>query len=273
MRKLLIIIVGIVVVGIALLLIGGAIVKHGTTPRDSDSAADGPLLTANFVDLDQIAAMTKFRSCQGHLVVPQDDSEPRSNMKHYFYLKQAFTGAQGLVPLYAPFNGYVTDILAEDQDFSDRNPASRDVSLGTRKGLLARTDWQFTFLHIVPVESLKEGNAVTAGDLLGHVSLEKIPPYYAFDVTYSKMGGPSKSIDGWRSPYAALDSVFNHMDATVLADYQQRFGASSSDDFSVNPQARAAAPCQYQGNGPMFSNSRESPAWADDWLGTIEDAV
>ena len=278
MRKKIFLIIGIVVGIVVLFLIGGEVVKRQTGLHEQAGRTDSgateqiPTITANFVNLDQIAAITKFRSCQGHIVVPQDGSETRSNMKHYFYLKKEFTKEQGQVPLYAPFDGYVTDIFDGDGEFSDRNPASRDVSLGTKKGFTARSAWALTILHIVPVETLKEGDAVKAGDLLGYVSLELIPPYFAFDVTYAKMGTMPKQIDNWRSPYKALDSVFNHMNSTVLAEYDKRFGMGTAQDFSVAKAMRDASPCQYGEDGRQFSRQLNKD-WDNDWIGNLDDAV
>lgn len=278
MGKKIFLVVGIVVGVVILFLIGGEVVKRQTGSRgqtqstDSTTTEQMPTITANFVNLDQIAAITKFRSCQGHIVVPQDGSETRSNMKHYFYLKKEFTKEQGQVPLYAPFDGYVTDIFDGDGEFSDRNPASRDVSLGTKKGFTARSAWAMTILHIIPVETLKEGDAIKAGELLGHVSLELIPPYFAFDVTYAKMGTMPKQIDNWRSPYKALESVFDHMDKNVLAQYDARFGVGAAQDFSVAKATRDASPCQYGEDGRQFSRQLNKD-WNNDWLGNLEDAV
>lgn len=272
MGKKVLIIGGIVLGVLILFLIGGTVIKRQIGLQEGGNSAAAPAVTANFVELDKIAAITKFRSCQGHIVVPQDGTETRSNMKHYFYLKKEFTGAQGLVPLYAPFDGYVVDIFAEeDEVFGDRVAESRDISFSTKKGLSSRSDWMLTILHIIPITALKEGNAIKAGEMVGHVALEKIPPYFSFDVTYSKMGTFPKKIDGWNSPYKALESVFAHMDTSVLAQYQ-RFGATRSEDFTVSKATRDASPCQYRPDSIQFSRELNKD-WDNDWLGNLEDAV
>ncbi|MEK7535168.1 MAG: hypothetical protein AAB563_02080 [Patescibacteria group bacterium] len=263
-----------VVVIIVVLLVGGEVVKRQNSPHNQLNDSDNetkPTVTANFVDPIKIAAITKFRSCQGHIVVPQDGTETRSNMKHYLYLKKEFTSARRLVELYAPFDGFVSDIYKGDEDFSDRNPASRDLTVSKSKGLRARSDWGFSFLHIEPRDGLKEGDAVKAGELLGYVSLELIPPYYAFDVVYAKMGTFPKKIDKWNSPYAALDSAFAHMDSQTLAKYAT-LGADSADDFAIAKTTRDAAPCQYGPDGRQFNQERDQD-WYNDWLGNINDAI
>ncbi len=263
-----------IVVVAGLLLVGGEVVKRqGHTGRQTDSSdsSESPTITANFVDLDKIAAITKFRSCQGHIVVPQDGTETRSNMKHYFYLKKAYTTTPKQVELYAPFDGFVSDIFAGDKDFSDRNPNSRDVSISKKKGFTSRGSWNMTILHIEPRDGLEEGNAVKAGELLGYVALEKIPPYYAFDVVYAKTGIIPKKVDNWTSPYAALDSVFNHMTDSAIAAYSV-FGADSAEDFVIAKATRDAAPCQYGEDGRQFSRERNLD-WDNDWLGNLNDAV
>lgn len=261
----------IAVVIVAMLLVGGEFVRRRPTSSGSTSGEAAPIITANFVDPAKIAAITKFRSCQGHIVVPQDGSETRSNMKHYLYLKKEYTDTRREVELFAPFDGFVSDIYKGDEDFSDRNAASRDLTVSKSKGLGARSDWGFSFLHIEPRDGLKEGDAVKAGELLGYVSLELIPPYYAFDVVYAKMGTFPKKIDKWSSPYAALESAFAHMDSQTLAKFTT-FSANSADDFAISKTIRDAAPCQYGSDGRQFNQER-TEAWYQDWLGNIEDAV
>lgn len=230
-----------------------------------------PQVTENFVNPAKIAAITKFRSCQGHVVVPQDGLEPRSNMKHYFYLKKAFTGERRQVELYAPFDGYVSDIYQGDADFSDRNPASRDMTISKKKGITSRNGWGFTFLHIEPRDGLKEGQAVKAGELVGYVSLELIPPYYAFDVAYAKMGTFPKKVDNWTSPYAELDSVFNNTSEAVVLQYQT-LGATSAQDFVIDKPTRQTDPCQYGQDGRSFDHKRDA-SWHNDWIGNPEEAI
>ncbi len=239
--------------------------------RPSSQVDSQPMITANFVDTAKIAAVTKFRSCQGHIVVPQDGSETRSNMKHYFYLNKEFTQARRQVELFAPFDGYVSDIYQGDAEFSDRNPASRDMTFSKKKGLTARSAWGLTLLHVEPLETLKEGQSVKAGELVGYVSLELIPPYYAFDVVYAKMGTFPKKIDLWTSPYAALDSAFSHMTPTVLSQYQA-LGSRTATDYVINRAVRQASPCEYGPDGRSFNTERNN-SWYNDWVGTIDNAA
>src|SRR3989344_8720355 len=107
MKKIWWVVIAVVVTAVVL-LVGGEIVKRqgGSHSQTSSKEVEAtPTITASFVDPTKIAAITKFRSCQGHIVVPQDGSEVRSNMKHYLYLKKEFTSARRLVELYAPFDG------------------------------------------------------------------------------------------------------------------------------------------------------------------------
>lgn len=257
---------------IALVSLGLLIGSHWVFgAKDKQVTDEFPLITANFVDPAKVAAISKFRSCQGHIVVPQDGLEPRSNMKHYFYLKQEFTSARKLVELYAPFDGYVSDIYHGDADFSDRNPASRDVTISKKKGLSSRSAWGFTLLHIEPKADLKKGQKVKAGELLGYVSLELIPPYYAFDVVYAKLGMGSKRVDNWSSPYKVLDSAFNHMAPSVVAQYAS-LGGRQPSDFVIDKAMRLAEPCQYGSDGRSFDRQKNKN-WDNDWIGNLQDAI
>ncbi|MBI4032623.1 hypothetical protein HY374_02870 [Candidatus Berkelbacteria bacterium] len=255
----------IILVVVALALIGGAVAWYlGAGSQGSD---EKPVVTAQFVDLSHVDAISRFRSCQGHLVVPQDGSEPPSNMKHYFRLTREASAAPSVVPLYAPFAGYVVGVRRfHGPEYA---AGSSEISIAAQRGsILGSRDWQFTFLHIVPAPGIKKGTAVTAGQLVGHAALDYQTPH-SFDVAYSKSALLPKKIDGWMSPYRALESVFAHMDPMVLAAYQP-LGVTTEADAIISREARTATPCQYQGDGPQFAPPRGEANQLNDWLGTPE---
>lgn len=236
-------------------------------PKKGGDSGQTPLITANFVDPKMIQAITKFRSCQGHLVVPQNSDETKRNMKHYFYLKKKYTAEPGMVAFYAPFDGYVQDIMGFKGE-EGRSADSKDLTISAQKGFIARhNSWSFIFLHIVPKDGLKKGDAVKAGESVGHAALD-IPPFYSFDVIYGQMASFPKRIDNWMDPYAELDSVFNHMSDRVLAEYKV-LGADSKDDFINSKEYRDANPCQYEGSGPRFNPSANRGQMQDDFVGTL----
>src|SRR3990167_4012540 len=102
MKKVIIavVVVGIIVAGWVLLAVIN-VKNNKTSPQ--------PVLTANFIDLDKVEKISKYRSCQGHTVVPQESAESKRNMKHYIVLKPEFEGT-GNVPVYSPLDGAVKSI-------------------------------------------------------------------------------------------------------------------------------------------------------------------
>jgi len=127
-----------------------------------------PVLVKNFVNLDSIEKISKFRSCQGHIVVPVNGNEPSSNMKHYFWIKQQPNG-KNKIPLYAPYDAKISSILS----FPDQG-------LEGEIWLSNGNDWQFSIEHILVIERLKKGDKVKAGDLLGYATGDD------FDIVYGK---------------------------------------------------------------------------------------
>jgi hypothetical protein len=53
--------------------------------------APPPLLVANFTNLDKIEKISRYRSCAGHVTVPQDERESKRNMKHYYWVNRNIT--------------------------------------------------------------------------------------------------------------------------------------------------------------------------------------
>src|SRR3989339_1712707 len=71
-----------------------------------------PKLVANFVDINKVRQISKYRSCVGHTTVPQDERESRRSMKHYFEVKPEYVGTDA-VKIYSPYEGYVSVIRSE----------------------------------------------------------------------------------------------------------------------------------------------------------------
>lgn len=217
---------------------------------------NSPVLTSNFVDLNKISEISKFRSCQGHVVVPQDRREERRNMKHYVRVKEEYFG-QDTVEIYAPYDGYVSIIRSEpDQGLQGEIWISQSV-------LPPFSTWSFSVEHINIKPGLKRGDKVKAGDLIGHAALSGEPDKASFDVIYAKVGIPPRNVDGWTSPFSDLDSVFNHMSEAVLAEYSQK-GISSKAVMQYTKEERDQDLCEYRKDfreGMYFVGGNEA-----DWV-------
>jgi hypothetical protein len=182
----------------------------------------------NYLALNKITAISKFRSSTGH---DQADSfETCRSMKHYFIAHDP------TVPVYAPVTGTVTRILAD--------------TLGTQVRITADAQPAFTFIlyHVGLSSQLSEGARVTAGQQLGtHVSNQ----------TYSDIA-VRVDVGGGNFRYV---SYFETLTDTAFAAFQSR-GITSRDQLIISRQARDAAP--YTCNGETFVNAAApaSSEWA-----------
>lgn len=197
-----------------------------------------PLIVKNFVDLDKVEKISKYRSCQGHVVVPQDERESRRNMKHYLWERPELYGADKKVEIYAPFDGYITLIFP----LSDKEQEVWISSKQIFANMPPLGVWSFSVEHIEMKEGLGVGDRVKAGDVIGYVGF--LQDYYSFDALYAKVGLPPKNIDGWTSPFADLDSVFNHMSEEVLEEYKKK-GIAAKEDLIISKEERDQNPCKY----------------------------
>lgn len=216
-----------------------------------------PLLTTNFVNLDKIERVSRYRSCAGHVTVPQDNREKQRNMKHYFWVKKSITPIDEPVEIYAPYDGFIS-VLRSD-------PAEKlegEVALVPQDAFVFLPPvgrWTFSVQHINVRPGLNRGDKVKAGELLGTATVRD-DGGGSFDIVYAKFGLRTKTIDNWTAPFTNLDSVFNHMTDAVFAQYTQK-GAVSRKDFIITKELRDTNLCNYEGQGPYFSNQEEPENW------------
>lgn len=217
-----------------------------------------PQIVANFTNLDKIEKISKYRSCQGHVTVPQNNKETRRNMKHYFWVKPEYNASEK-VEIYSPYNGYVSIIRSEPELnlegeiwISSKNIFALLPPVGV---------WNFSVQHLDVRKDLKVGDKVKAGELIGYAALSE-KRGDSFDIVYAKLGLPPKKIDGWTAPFSDLDSVFNHMSDEVFAEYQQK-GITSKEEVFISKETRDQNPCQYKDGGPYFAPQEKIDDWAE----------
>lgn len=219
--------------------------------------APAPQIVANFTELDKIEKISKFRSCAGHITVPQDEREMKRNMKHYFWVKPEHLGSN-TVEIYAPYDGYV---VATREDRAEGLEGEIWIAPKDMFVILPPIGrWMFSVQHINIREGLKRGNEVKAGEVIGHAAVAG-GNRDTFDVIYAKGALTTKTIDNWRGPFTDLDSIFSHMSESVLAQYMEK-GIASQDEAIVTKEARDQNPCIYKDNGPYFLD-QENP---DNWI-------
>lgn len=218
-----------------------------------------PKIVANFMDINKIAEISKYRSCVGHTTVPQDGREMKRNMKHYIKVFPEFR-KEDMVEIYAPYDGYISMIRA---DLGDK--LEGEIWIAPDRGILSALPpfnlWMFSFEHVMPRKGLKMGDKVKAGELLGYASflvVERQDP--TFDVIFGTMGFPPiKKIDNWNSPFGNLDSVFDHMSDEVLAQYQKK--GITKENIIFSKEERDNNPCTYRDQGPYFEGGS-----LDNWV-------
>ena len=225
------------------ILVGIALTIVAVFNKQSETNTSPPILVNNFVDLSQIDKISKFRSCQGHTVVPVDESEDKRNMKHYFIVKPEYRGLE-LVALYAPYDAKVSGIRS-----------SPEQGLEGEIWLDGGSEWQFSLEHIQILETINEGSSLRAGELIGHV------PDKGFDVVFAIGASSPKQIDGYTSPFAALDSIFLHMGDNLFSEFL-KFGISDRQQLVYSKEYRDENPCLYR-NDEGGLNDIDHP---EDWV-------
>ena len=208
-------------------------------------------LVANFVDINKVSKISKFRSCTGHTTVPQDGLEMKRNMKHYITLYPEHR-KENFVEIYAPYDGYIALILNEEIWIAPERKSLLNI--------LPINQWMFSVIHVKPKEGLGIGSKVKAGELVGFGTFLQYPEFDpSFDAVYGMMGIPPKKLDNWNSPYGKLDSIFNHMSAEVLTEYEQK--GLTRENIITSKEDRDNNPCTYRDGGPYFENSG-----SNDWV-------
>ncbi len=234
-------------VGAVVLLFVAYVIRVLTAPP--------PLLVANVMDLEQIERISKYRSCVGHVTVPQDEREGARSMKAYVDVKAEY-GKANTVAIYAPYDGYVSILRDEPEQGLEG-----EIWLSPVRTFLPLGLWNFSVQHIHPREDLTVGSRVLAGEVLGYAAVDDTPYGRTFDLVYGKLGLPPKRIDNWTGPFADLDFLFDHMTDEVFAEYQQ-YGISSREMLYISKEERDRDPCTYQGEGPYFEAQEDQDNWA-----------
>lgn len=219
-----------------------------------------PKLTANFMDINKIRQISKYRSCAGHTVVPQDGREMKRNMKHYIEVYPELR-KENTVEIYSPYDGFISVIRADMKDLLEG-----EIWIAPDRGILTILPpfnlWMFSFEHVQPRKDLKVGDKVKAGELIGYASFlvaERTIP--TFDVIYGTMGLPMRKLDNWNSPFENLDSIFNHMSDEVLTQYEKK--GITPEKIILSKETRDSRPCAYNDQGPYFENSDNSDNWVE----------
>ena len=206
--------------------------KKPTAPRGYDIETKGipKFVRLNYLDLDRIARISKFRSAFGHSY--SDDFEHCRSMKHYFEPKG--DGSDwSTIPIYSPVSGTVWRMFEEW--------AGTQVWISTQE----YPDISIAIFHIKLKDSLQIGQPVSRGQVLGnHIGGQ----------TMSDIAVSVNTTRGWK-----LISYFDVMTDSLFQAYQAR-GVSSRDQLIISKEARDADTLTCDGE------SFTSQGQLEDWV-------
>ena len=189
---------------------------------DLDALGVPKFVNTNYIDLNKITQISKFRSSAGHDY--HDDKESCRSMKHYFIAPDSATTIR------APVSGTISRM---DDDF---------VGKQVRITSDAQQAFDFIIFHVMLAKPLAVGDRVEEGQVLG---------LHAGTMTFSDIAVAVNTPTAYR-----LVSYFDTLTDEAFAAFQAR-GLTSRDQMIVSKAARDAAP--YQCAGQTFINLKVQP--------------
>jgi hypothetical protein len=206
-------------------------VATAPAPYDLDRLGPPPFVTADYIDLAAIAAISRFRSGEGHDYA--DSAETCRSMKHYFRPREGVDAAA--IGIYAPVTGTVAYV--------------RDDLWGQQVGIQPDVYPAFTVIlfHVNPARSLAPGMRLASGERLGtHVGSE----------TWSDVAVGVDTPAGYR-----LVSWFEVLTDDVWRDYRAR-GLEARAETIISRAARDADPLTCGPDG-RFVGRGTLPGWVE----------
>lgn len=202
-----------------------------------DATADplAGLLTHDYIDLDAIARISRFRSGVGHDY--PGGGETCRNMKHYFEPRADLDWSR--VSLYAPAAGQIDSVETEW--------AGDKLNIA----LAAAPEIVVTIFHVRREPGLEPGSSVVSGQKLGH----HIGPQTMSDIAVHDRSRDHRPL-----------SYFELLGDSVLDAYRAR-GLTGADAAIIPRAQRDADALRCAGEHGEFLD----PPRADDWL-VLEDA-
>ncbi|MBN2542116.1 hypothetical protein JXI42_04560 [bacterium] len=226
---------------IALIFVGCVLFSCGKNNGDGNNNDNGdsidipPFVNVNYIELDKIHKISKFRSAVGHDY--SDGFEDCRSMKHYFCPESGEPGEShpewSTVKIYSPVDGVVTNVFQEW--------AGTQVRIKSQE----QPDCFFIIFHIDLMESLSIGETLSAGQQLGtHIGSQ----------TMSDIAVGVDKGDGWK-----LISYFEVVTDSIFNEYQAR-GVTSRSSLIISEEERDADSLTC--DGEVFINTGH----LDDWV-------
>ena len=197
-------------------------------------------ITADFIDLNRVTTISKFRSGAGHDY--SDSDEKCRSMKHYFQPGSRipidpanYKPAEPFINIYSPVDGTISAI--DDEGFK----VGKQIHIQPS----ANPEYTIRIFHTYPVD-IKRDSQVKAGQKIGYIGDHQ---------------GTDISIETTSNFKSKNFSYFEVMTNSVFDGYKAR-GVTSRDDFIFSKAYRDAHP--FTCNGEQFTHDkRERP---EDWV-------
>lgn len=194
-------------------------------------------IQADFIDLDRISRISKFRSGAGHDF--SSNGETCRSMKHYFtpFESETHRDKRGFPPkpdgqndisIYSPVDGKVIAIESDQIDIG------RQIYLQPKEA----AKYTIRLFHVYPLEGIKKGSQVKAGQKIGVIG-----QYQETDIAIQQ--------GRFRGQFF---SYFDFIPDGIFAKYQER-GVKARDDLIITKEARDANPLQC--NGEQFRQNHD----------------
>lgn len=244
-----------VLLGIGMLIILGLIIsflkpdKAGETKSENDKHPQ--FIQADFIDLDKIMAISKFRSGSGHDF--SSGGETCRSMKHYFNVQNTAEGERlrsinnGMPPapdgktdikIYSPVDGKITIIQ------SDQMPIGEQIYIEPKSA----PNYTVRLFHIYKLDGVKEGKTVKAGEQIGSIG-----QYQNTDIAI-------ESKQGFKPNFI---SYFEVMPDSIFANYLAR-GIKDRSELIITKEYRDTNPLQC--NGERFAINYDSDQSSDNFV-------
>jgi len=204
------------------------VTQRNNSSDDSTSSFPVRFITFNYIELDKIERISKFRSGIGHDY--SDGGESCRSKKHYFQPKSTINWSS--IKIFAPVSGSIVRI----------NEEWAGTQLWIRP--FAHSVYTIIIFHISLLKTPTLGDTVIAGEQIG---------YHIGPQTMSDIAIGYSPHDNWQ-----LLSFFQVMADSLFTQFTAR-GAVTRDDFIISKTARDADSLNCRGE--VFGTSGTLENW------------
>lgn len=238
----------------AITMMGAILVLQEVTVKVSDTDTKSPpqFIQADFIDLDRIVAITKFRSNSGH-DFSQGTGETCRSMKHYFNVQltaeadRLISQNNGFPPgpngkndikIYSPVDGKIIRIEAEQYPIGEQIYIQPD----------AYPSYTIRLFHVYKLGGTTKGKKVKAGEHIGNIG------------QYQNTEIAIESRQGFKNK---LISYFDVMPDSIFAKYQT-LGIKDRNELIITKEYRDAHPLQC--NGEQFAVNYDNDQTSENFV-------